>query len=407
MFRELLFAIRTSNAYWRSASFSEIAELYASRFLRIIAQNLVDVFIVVYLYQQGYGLLLICVVLGLHFLHRALWGYLSAYIIAWIGPKSTLLLSNITAVPALVSLALIGTYGFTTVIAFFIFEGISGTLLGVATDVQFSSIKHEQKAGRELGWLYIAEKIGAALAPAIGGFVAYRFGPQSIMWVASLMMVAAALPLLLSPENTLRRQRVTYHGFDWRTLGSQMVAPAIRGADGLISGGLWSVFIAITIFNTASNEIYAQIGVFFSIAFGASILISWMYGVLIDSKKGLQLLRTGILLDVSIHAMRPFITTPIAVGMTNVANEAATSAYSMPAFRAQYDVTDQLPGYRAVYFSISMITYCVGAAVLAFISAGLIWWLGEVNGLKATFFVMAALAPFMMIHGFKTLRAPR
>lgn len=405
MFHELLFAVRSGHAYWRSVSFSEMAELYVSRFLRIVAQNLVDAFVLVYLYQRGYSLTILCLILGFYFLHRVLWSYLSAHVIAWLGPKASLLLSNIIAIPALVSLALIDTYTSSATAGYFIFEGISLTILGIATDVQFSSIKHDKNTGKELGWLYIAEKIGAAIAPTIGGLLAFRFGPEAIMWVASLVMVAAALPLLMSPENTQRGQRVTYHGFDWHSLRNQMLSPVVRGADFVVSGGLWSIFIAITIFDTSSNAIYAQLGIFFSISFVASIVASWVYGLLIDRDKNEQLLRFGAGLNLLVHAARSFVATPVSVGMVNVANEAGTSAYTMPTVRGQYEVVEALPGYRNVYFSIAMIFFCLGASGIMFTAAALVWWLGDSNGLKAVFGIMAGLVPLVMIHGFKTLRA--
>lgn len=405
MFHELMFAVRSTHAHWRSVPFSEIAELYASRFLRIVAQNLVDAFVTVYLYQQGYSLTLICLLLGCYFLTRTLWSYLSAHIVAWLGPKASLLLSNVIAVPALVSLALIDNYTIAATVSYFLFEGLSLTILGIATDVQFSSIKHDKKVGSEIGWLYIAEKIAAAVAPTVGGLLAFRFGPEAIMWIASLIMVVAALPLLVSPENTRRRQRVTYHGFDWKALGRQMFSPVVRGADFAVSGGIWSIFVAIVVFGTGSNAVYAQLGVLFSLSFVASIVASWVYGLLIDRDKSEQLLRFGVCLNVLIHATRPFVTSPVSVGMINVANEAGTSAYSMPTVRGQYDVVEQIPGYRSVYFSLVMLFFCLGASGVAFLGAILTWWLGDVNGLKVIFGVMAAFIPFAMIHGFKTLRA--
>lgn len=406
MFHELLFAVRGTRAYWRSAPFSEIAELYASRFLRIVAQNLVDAFVTVYLYQRGYSLTTICLLLGAYFLHRMLWSYLAGHIIAWLGPKSSMLLSNVIAVPALVSLALIGTYTSAATIGYFMFEGISLTILGIATDVQLSSIKHDKKAGSELGWLFIAEKVGAAIAPTVGGFLAFRFGPESVMWMASLIMIVAALPLLASPENTRRRQRITYHGFDWRSLGKQMLSPTIRGADFAVSRGLWAIFIAIVVFGTDTNAVYAQLGVLFSLSFVASIVMSWVYGRIIDHSRGEQLLRFGSIFNVFIHSTRPFVTTSLAVGMINVVNEAGTSAYTMPTVRGQYDVVEHIPGYRNVYFSIIMLFYCLGGSLIMFLAAGLISLLGDVNGIKAMFWIMASLVPLIMIHGFKTMRTP-
>ncbi len=404
MFHRVLFALRGSHAYWRSVPFSEIAELYAARFLRVVAQNLVDAFVTVYLYQQGYSLLFICILIGTYLLYSVFWAYLAAHIVAWLGPKASLLLSNILAVPALVSLALIDTYTIAATVGYFAFQAMSLTLLSVATDVQFSTVKHDREAGRELGWLYIAEKIGAAIAPTVGGFLAFRFGPEAIMWTASLVMVAAALPLLASPESTQRRQRVTYHGFDWKSLGKQMLSPVVRGADSVVSGGLWALFVAIVIFGTASNAVYAQLGILSSISFVASIAASRVYGLLIDRSRSKQLLRFGAYLSILVNAARPFVTTPVEVGMVNIANEARVSAYAMPTVRGQYDMVEHIPGYRAVYFAFTDLFFCLGGSLIAFMAAACIWWLGDINGLKAVFVLMAGLIPLVLIHGFKKLR---
>ena len=79
----------------------------------------------------------------------------------------------------------------------------------------------------------------------------------------------------------------------------------------------------------------------------------------------------------------------------------------MPTVRGQYDVVEELPGYRTVYFSVAMMFFCAGASCITFAAAGLVAWLGDINGLKTVFWIMAALVPLIMIHGFKTLRPLR
>lgn len=404
MFSNLTYRFRIGRAYWRTAPFSEIAELYASRFLRIIAQNLVNSFIVVFLYQNGYTLSQVLLVLGLYFIYRATVSFFLTYVIAWLGPKTAILVSNIVAIPALVALTFIGEDPILAVMLYFVFEGLSMALITIATDVQFSSIKTSNHVGRDLGWLTVVEKVAAAIAPIVGGFLAFKFGPESIMWLAALLMLIAAIPLFFSPERMRRRQRVIYRGFPWKLVGLQMLSPFVRGADNTASGGVWSLFIAIYVLGTTSNAIYAQLGVFFSISFFASVVASHIYGALIDRRRGRQLLRVGVLMDTITHCLRPFTTTPVMIGPVNVMNEAATSAYTMPTVRAQYDMVDDLPGYRAVYFALTMVFQSLGAGFGAFAAMFNIWLLGDINGLKASFMLAALLAPLMLVHGYGPLR---
>lgn len=407
MFKKISFTIKSTHAYWRSVPFAEIAELYAARFFRVIAQNLVDVFVAVFLYQSGYSLLTICLMLAGYYGFRVLLSFLTAYIVSRLGPKTSMLLSNFLAIPAFVALSMITADSFVPLVIYFIFQGASLTVIGVSIDVQFSSIKSDSKAGSELGLFYIVEKIASAVAPVVGGFLAFQFGPKIIMLVASILMVASALPLFITPERARRGQKIIYSGLPWGKVGVQMISPLVRGASLAVTGNLWYVFIALAVFGTASNAVYAQLGVVASISFAASIIVSKIYGTLIDRRKGLQLLRTGVVLSMMVHATRPFVSTPLAVGMVNVANEMAVSAYSMPTIRGQYDMADKLPGYRAVYFSMTMMFFSLGSALLCLVAAGFVALRGEIEGLKLVFWLMAFITPLIMIHGFGSLRAQK
>lgn len=407
MIHKAIFFFRRGNAYWRTAPFSEIAELYLSRFLRTFAQSLVDVFVTVYLYQNGYNLLAICLLLSLYYGLRAFSGPLFAYVIAWFGPKTSLILSNVTAIPALLALSMIGTYGWWAVTIYFVFQGLSFNLLLVATDVQFSSIKSDSKAGNELGSFYVIEKVAAALAPAAGGFMAFQFGPEKVMWIASAIMIVSVAPLLLSPEKIRPRQTVIFSGIPWSRIGRQMISPAIRGGNYIISNGIWAIFIMLAVVSAGSDSLYAEVGIFFSISFAASTVASKVFGVIVDRRRGQELLRAGVMTSTLVGLARPFVTTPLAVGMVNAISESATSAYSLPTVRGQYDMSDRLPGYRVAYFSLTGAFYCLGACLTTLLTAGLVWWLGDINGLKVAFVAMALAVPFIMIHGFDSLRRPK
>ncbi len=407
MIRQIIFFFRRGHAYWRTAPFSEIAELYLSRFLRTFGQNLVDVFVTVYLYQSGYSLLTICLLIGAYFGGRALLSPLLAYVVAWLGPKASLNLSNVTAVPAVLGLSMLGTYGYWALLVYFVFQGISFNLQLIATDVQFSSIKSDHKAGNELGSFYVIEKIAAAAAPASGGFLAFQFSPEKVMWIASAIMVASIVPLLLSPEKIRPRQEVTYSGLPFRRIWLQLLSPAVRAGVYQISNSFWAIFIALVVFSATSSSVYAEVGVFFSISFIASMLASKAVGYIVDRRRGEALLRLGVLAGISINLARPMVSTPLGVGLTNAVNEASVSAYTLPTVRAQYDMADNLPGYRVAYFSLLSTAYCLGASLTALATAGLVWWLGDINGLKAAFVLIALFMPLIAVHGFDSLRRPK
>ena len=404
MVEEILYRIRLGKHYWRSAPFVEMAELYMSRFLRTVSQSMIGLFVAVFLYQKGYSIVNILLLVGGYYSLRVIFSLLSAYYVAWEGPKRAMLVSNILIVPSLFSLTIIDTYTVASVVSYFFFQALSFSLYYVAADTQFSSIKHEQNVGKEIGWLQIVEKIGTGVAPMIGGFVAYAFGPETVMWIAAGLSVASAFPLFLSPEKIRRRQKIIFRGFPFRILRQQLTSYRFVGVDYVTSSAIWSLFVAVVIFGTADNSVYAKLGVVFSISLAASIISSHLYGVLIDRRHSRELFKTGVFINAALHATRPFIGNPVAVGVMNVANEAGTNGYQMPYVQNEYDTADNLPGYRVVYLASMYANLCFGAATMSFLSALLVWQLGDVTGMQCSFFVAAVATLFLLRSGFPALR---
>lgn len=396
--------LRVGRAFWRTAPFAELVELYSSRFLRNIGQSLVSSFVAVFLYQQGYSLVEIFLFLVVYYILRTFVSFIGAYIVAWLGPKTTMLISNLLAIPAMVALSMLEAMPLQAALGYFLFEAFSVSLASISTDVHFSSIRRSEKAGKQLGWLNIMEKVGTGLSPLAGGLIAYVFGPQSIIFVATILMIISALPLFLTPEKTRRRQRVMYQGLPYHKIRRNLFTYVILGVNQVASGVIWMVFISLTIFGMSGNSVYAKIGIFISIAFVTSLIVTRVYGVLIDRRKGHRLLGVGSALASLVHAARPFVATPFGVGAVNVVNEIGISAANMPYASAYLDRADKLPGYRATYVSLMMIFFCSGATLMALCTVGLLYFYGEVDGLKYSFFVAAGLVWLVRFHGFSSLR---
>ena len=407
MIRKFIHHLLEQRYHWRTVGFSELAELYANRLLRLMAVNMVSGVVSIYMYQLGYPVWFIFAFFALYFLGRALMSFPAAYFIARVGPKHGSLVSNFLGIPALLALTQLENLGWIALAIFGVMQGFAVSLYVISYHVSFSKVKHTDHAGKEIGFMYILEKIGTGLSPLLGGFIAYLFGPEATMAAACLLFVVSAGPLFLSPDPVMIKQHITFRGYNWRATRKNLMSAAAIGVDQLSSAATWSLYVAIAIFGTTSNVVYAQIGGLMSIAFLASLVFSRLYGVLIDRRKGGELLRTSVLADFLLDLARPFAASPLGVVLINIMNEAITSGYSMPYLKGQYDMADSLPGYRIVYMTLMEVALCLGATLFALVAALIIVAAGDVRGMQLSYIVAAFAVLPIMAHGFPALRRTR
>jgi len=404
MIQRLIHRLLERRHYWRTVGFSELAELYASRLLRLMAVNLVSGVAGIYMYQLGYPVWFIVGYFAMYFALRGVWAIPSAYFIARMGPKHAILTSNFLFIPALAALAQLEHLGVGALALYAVLQSLAVTLYSIAHHVNFSKVKHTEHAGKELGFMSIVEKVGTALSPVLGGFIAYLFGPEITMWVACGVFVLSAAPLFLTAEPVMTHQRIIFRGFNWRSTWRNMVAAGAVGVDQLSSAALWSLFVAIAILGTTSNVVYAQIGGLMSIAFVASLVFSRIYGQVIDAHRGGALLNASTVGNFLLHLARPFAATPLGVVLINIANEAMTSGYGMPFLKGQYDTADSLPGYRIVYMSLMELAVCMGGALFGLAVTLLVLAFGDVRGMQAGYVVAALGILPILLHGFPALK---
>ena len=135
MIQRFIHGLLLRRHFWRHATFSEIAELYASRLLRMLAINIAASFMSIYLYQQGYSVVFIVLFWAAFFLFKALMSIPSAAVAAWIGPKHAILLSNILFIPSMVAFALLPQYGAWLLIVVGVFQGFSSAMYAIAYNI--------------------------------------------------------------------------------------------------------------------------------------------------------------------------------------------------------------------------------------------------------------------------------
>jgi MFS family permease len=137
--------------FWRYASLSEVAELYVSRMLRMAALNIAGVFMSIYLYQLGYTIAIIGLFWAGFFGLKTILALPIARIIAWIGPKHAILISNILYIPAMVSFALLPVFGTWLLYVSLLFQAVSATMYSIGYLIDFSKVKRRHETVIKVG----------------------------------------------------------------------------------------------------------------------------------------------------------------------------------------------------------------------------------------------------------------
>ncbi len=393
--------------YWRYVSFSEIAELYASRLLRIFGVSMVSIFVAIYMYQNGYSLTFITFYFAAYYVFRALTSYPFAYVIARIGPKHATLLSNFLYIPAMLLLVTLPEWGIYALLGFALFQSTSLSLYDMAYHVDFSKVKHDDHAGKEIGYMHMLEQIARGSSPFIGGFIAFWFGPQVTLFVAATIFLLSALPLFFTPEPVKIHQSITFHGIPWKRIRHPVLANAAFGYDTIASSLLWSLFVAIAVFGISSNTIYAQLGVLATLTMITGILSAKAFGMIVDRTKGKELLRVGVFANSLTHISRVFVATPLGVVFVNVFNELATTGFTLPFTKGLFALADDLPGYRIAFISIMNASASVGAAILCLIAGTLTLFFDEAVSLQITYAITAVVVLGILTHRFPALNPGR
>lgn len=389
--------------FWRDATFSEIAELYASRTLRLAAINIGAGFTSVYLYRSGYDLIFIMTFWAMLYFVKSFIAPFAGILVSKIGPAKGTFFSNILYIPAMMALGFIPELGTLSVIIFAICMGLSVTLYEVCYFIEFSIVKNPEHAGKEIGFMNILEKIAISLSPVIGGGIALFFGAPTTMWVASLLFALAALPLLRNSNKSETQQHITVRGFPWRMALPSIVAKAATGFDLVASSIVWGLFLTIFVFPKSGDDIYVILGVLSSVTVVVAILTSIWYGKTIDKNKGGNLLKIGVFSNSMVHISRIFSVTPFDALGVNIVNEAATTAQNMAFLRGMFDTAD-ISGHRILYLVAVDTMNNLGATIACVVMLVCANLTGGVEGFRIFFGISAFAILFVATARFPIYR---
>jgi MFS family permease len=396
MIQTLIHRLLQRRHFWRYASFDEVAELYASRIMRLLAQFMINLFIALYLYQHNYSILFITCYFALSFGFRALIAYPAARFVARFGPKHGILVGNLIYIPALICFTMVPHYGIAAIALFGFFQSLSMVIYDLSYLVDFSKVKHVQHAGKEIGYMQIFERLTASFSPLIGGLIAFLLAPEATMWLAAALFAFASIPLMSTSEQVKLHQKLDFRGFPWRTTWRSIVAETAVGFDTFASNGVWVLFLAVVVFAGSANDIYLKIGAFASVTAVTSFIAAYSFGRIIDWRRGKDLLRVATFANALTHLFRPFVNAPVGVVAANITNEIATTGYSMAFMRGIFDTADN-SGHRIVYLFCISVAMNVGAMLACLVLAVLVMLLPSVTLAMQAFFVITGLYVLLLL----------
>lgn len=394
MISRLLDILLRRRHFWRAASFSEISELYTARTIRIIGLNLGAGFASIYLFKIGYSLDFIMLFWVIYLLYRMIIVIPSVHLVAYYGPKHGIYVSNLLYVPAMIFLAILPQADIVSIIGWGLFAGFSMTLYNLCYLVDFSKVKDINHSGKEIGYMHILEKIALALSPILGGLIALLFSPEIVMWVAAAAILAASLPLMSSSEPTKTHQKIEYKGFPWSRLKRTLIAEFGVGYDIFSISTIWGLHLAATIFASTGNAVYISIGALSGATVIVGLVSAKLFGKLIDSNKGGELLRYSVIINALTHLSRPLANTTLEILAVNTSNEAATTGLNMARLRGLFDTAD-FSGYRILYLSIAEMMSIFGAFVASLVGLILLHFIDDADTAFSWYYVIAA--PIVLI----------
>ena len=390
MIQQIIHRLLRRRHFWRYATFSEVAELYASRLLRMFALKFVAVFTSVYLLQLGYDLVFIGLFWAAFYFLKVFFAWPSAQIAARFGPKHGTLYSNILSAVAMAFLPFVPQYGLAALIPWCVMQAFSGCLNDLCYLIDFSKVKHVDHAGKEIGYMNIIEKVATGISPLIGGIIASLMGPGVAMLLSAILFLMSAVPLLRTAEPVRIGQKLKWKGFPWRATWRSLVAESAVGADVFATGNAWTLYIVVMLFAADGDEVYAKIGIFTSLTLFVVMAASYAFGKLIDGRQGLLLLRSSVIVNSLTHVFRPTVGSVTGVIANTAVNDVVTTGYSMAFTRGMFDTADR-SGFRIVYLFLIEIVVNFGAGIAAVMFALSFYFINDAHPSFTVFFLVIAV----------------
>ena len=401
MIKKIIKKLLERRHFWRDASFDELSELYVSMTVRSVAISSVGIFVPIYMFRLGYTLQDLFMLYGWYATTMAVVSIGSAWLVARIGPKHSMLMSFVFQLTSMGLFLTLGQINWPLYVIGFVW-GVATNLFFLSYHVDFSKVKHAHHSGKELGYMYIMQKIGYIVGPLLGGVIGTVFGGSYVFLVAAVLMLFGVMVLLRTAEPVKTRQRLDF-SLPVHKMKIDMQSYAAFATENILTNILWPTFVVLFVL---VGGVYIKLGLLSSISVLVSILATYIFGKIADAKKGRRLLRISASLNSLLHLSRSFATSLPHVFAINILNDSLTIGYSLPYTKGWYSAADDFAGKRIAYFAAIEVAGNTARAVACWMLAVLSMFLSARLTLTIGFVAAAIVSLLIVREKFKAL-SPR
>lgn len=311
--------------------FTEISEIYTSETIKNLAYSLVGIFIPIFLLKNGLTFRELCMLFVMQNVLRFFLEHFVGRAIARYGGKHTLALSYPFSFIYIVLLSIYPNHP-TPLPLIAIIWAIADSMHWVAYQAAFSKAKDKYKSGREISAIGILATMVGVIGPITGGYVASKYGLNTIFIISPILLLVAMVPLYQSID-TIRSQKLKFDGMV-RKISKDLFAHAALSFDVVVGTIIWPLFIYFIV------DDYFKLGSIVSISFFLSIFALLVIGKVSDILNKKKLIIVGSSGLVIINIFRNMATTFWFAFGVNLAAIIIGPLLSIPLFSLFYSHAD-------------------------------------------------------------------
>ncbi len=355
----------------------KLSFIYEHLVLQAFGLSMIGIFVPVYLYSIGFSIFQVIFFVFLQWTIYGAFTPLYARVIHKIGIKEVVIIRTPLLILNLYLLYLLQgglAHNYSHIIA--ILEGFSSSLYTLSISSLFAKHVGVKEQGKKTAKFFAFPKVASILAPALGGFIALKFGFPALFLIVIFLLVASLIPVFFIKENI---NHPPYNSLAFKRFRRYFREFIVLNGYGMRDIP-FGITLPIALYLYKENSF--SLGIVFSIIALASAIIFIFVGKVIDKRgirgiltfgglySGAILLLMGMLLNTKwlfvLAVLLGFNTVPIAYE-THLYNEARR--YRSPLEFITFKEFSQFIGrtiFFAVLFLVTMsfnVSFYLGALV--------------------------------------------
>lgn len=330
----------------------EMTAIYLTHSLRATAITFVIILIPIYLINIGYSMREVFWVFVAESIVWLVLLFPAAYLMPRLGANFNMVLSTLSIIGFLISLAFLPSNGFL-IIGYIVFMAFA-SLYWFAFRLNFTAVTEGKEAGNKIGLSNALWFASQGIAPAIGGIVAQIYGIEWTYAIAIVLVIFAAIPLW-GKADVAKWPKPDFSKLNIKKIMPDLIANAGSTVDDSVGALAWPLLVFIIIPN------YAGVGILSALVVISAILISLWVGWR-ESKKGeAHYLKQGSLI-LSITNFLRFLTQTVSqVAGINLLTGVGQALYTTPMYSRYYKNAAKEPTVEYI-FAMQVVSALAWAA---------------------------------------------